>query len=319
MSSDHDHADEIIEARGATIAVPLEQLGLIEFSGDDVRSYLHNQLTSDVNRLAADQAQYSAWCSPKGRMLASFVLFRREADYLALLSNDLMEFIEKRLRTYVLRSKVAIADRSADHRIFGLSGPRAATALQDAGLEAPAAAMATARFAGASVIRLDETRHLIAAAEAAPRIWRALAAHAVPADAAAWQWLDIAAGIPWIGAATREAFVPQMVNFDRIGGVSFNKGCYPGQEIVARAKYLGKIKRHLYRIHADSPIQAGMPIFLGTPDQPCGQIVNAAPAPGGGYDALAVILEDAVGQSGLQAVPADGSGVTLTDPVPAGE
>jgi folate-binding protein YgfZ len=318
MNTDHDPKGGPIEAGGATIVAPLTQFGLLGFSGDDARSYLHNQLTSDVDHLAADQAQYSAWCSPKGRMLASFLLFRSEADYLALLSSDLVEFIEQRLRIYVLRSKVKIADRSAEHRIIGLSGPRAAAALRAAGLEAPAAAMTTARFAEGSVIRLDETRHLIVvAAEAASRIEQGLSAGAAPADVAAWQWLDVAAGIPWIRAATREAFVPQMVNFERIGGVSFNKGCYPGQEIVARARYLGKIRRHLYRTHADGPLQAGMPIFSGTPDRPCGQIAHAAAAPGGGYDALAVILEDAVGQGELRAALADGDTV-LADPVPVG-
>lgn len=312
-----DPTDPVAQSSGgATIVAPLTHFGLIGFSGADARSYLHKQLTSDVDHLAAEQAQYSAWCSPQGRMLASFLLFRREADYLALLSNELVEFIEQRLRIYVLRAQVKIADRSADHRIIGLSGPRAAAVLRDAGLDAPATVMTTA--AEGSVIRLDETRYLVVAgAEAAPRIWRRLSAGAVPADAAAWQWLDVAAGIPWICAATREAFVPQMVSFERIGGLSFSKGCYPGQEIVARARYLGKVKRHLYRTRADEPLQAGMPIFSGTPE-PCGQIANAAAAPGGGYDALAVILEDAAGQGGLRAALAEG-GIALADPVPVGE
>jgi folate-binding protein YgfZ len=304
--------DELVNARDATVVVPLTQLGLIEFSGDDARTYLHRQLSSNVERLAADRAQYSAWCSPQGRMLASFVLFRRDADYLALLASDLAEAIEKRLRIYVLRSKVTIA-RPADREIIGLSGPRAAAALQDAGLQAPAAAMSTTRFGGASVIRLDETRHLVVADRgAAPGIWRSLSAGAVPASVAAWQWLDVAAGIPWIVEATREAFVPQMVNFDRIGGVSFDKGCYPGQEVVARVRHLGKVRRRLYRVRADCPIRPGMPVFSATPKQACGQIAGAARAPGGGYDALAVILEDAAGQGGLR-VPADGGDIALTD------
>jgi folate-binding protein YgfZ len=315
-----DPTDPVVhDSEDATIVVPLTQLGLIGFSGEDARSYLHHQLSSDVDHLAANQAQYSAWCSPKGRMLASFVLFRNEVDYLALLSKDLVEYVEKRLQIYVLRSKVRIADRSTDHQVIGISGPRAAATLRDAGLEAPAAAMTTTWFAEGSVIRLDETRHLIViTTETAPRIWRQLSTGTAPANVAVWQWLDIAAGIPWICAATREAFVPQMVNFERIGGVSFNKGCYPGQEVVARTRYLGRSKRHLYRIHADEPIQAGMLIFSGTPDQPCGQIANAAAAPGGGYDALAVILEDAAGQSELRVALAEGD-IALSDPVPIGE
>jgi folate-binding protein YgfZ len=317
-----DPDGELIAARDATIVAPLTQLNLIECAGEDAKSFLHNQLSSDVNHLEAANAQYSAWCSPKGRMLASFVLFRHEVnntDYLALLSADLREFIQKRLQVYVLRSKVKISDRSTDYEIIGLSGSQAAGALQNAGLEAPTTAMATTRFDDASsVIRLDDTRYIVVVASgSAARIWRQLAAVAAPAGAPVWQWLDLAAGIPWITEATKEAFVPQMANFDKIGGVSFHKGCYPGQEVVARARYLGKIKRHLYRARAASPIAAGLPIFSAqTPDQPCGQIANAAAAPDGGYDALAVILEDAIGKDELRVIAADGSTIGLTDLIP---
>ncbi|MDR0576029.1 MAG: folate-binding protein [Candidatus Accumulibacter sp.] len=313
-----DPEGELIAARDATIAAPLTRLALIECAGPDAQTFLHNQLTSDVNHLAESAAQHAAWCSPKGRMLASFVLFRRGADYLALLSDDLAEFILERLRIYVLRSKVTLADRRADCGIIGVSGPRAAAALQNAGLEAPSAALATAGFADGSVIRLDERRYIVAAAaDAAARLWRELSAAAAPAGAPVWQWLDVAAGVPWIAEATREAFVPQMTGLDRIGGVSFHKGCYPGQEIVARARYLGKVKRHLYRVHAAGPVAAGAAVFpAGAPDQPCGQIAAAAAAPGGGYDALAVILEDAVGQGELRTTQADGGGVGLSNIVP---
>jgi folate-binding protein YgfZ len=318
-----DPEGELAAARDATIAAPLSHLALLGFAGDDARTFLHNQLTSDVNHLAADKAQYAAWCSPKGRMLASFVLFRRDADYLALFSSDLREFIQKRLPIYVLRSKVTIGDRAVDHEIIGISGPRAADALQSAGLEAPAAAMGVTKTADASVIRLDDRRHVVvvAASGAASRIWQGLSAIAAPAGAPAWQWLDVAAGIPRIAEATREAFVPQMANFDTIGGVSFHKGCYPGQEVIARAKYLGKVKRHLYRTHAAGPLAAGMSIFpaAAPDDPPCGQIANAAPAPGGGFGALAVLLEDAAGKGELRTARADGGSIGLTDVVPVGE
>ncbi|MDR1661522.1 MAG: folate-binding protein [Azoarcus sp.] len=312
-----DPEGELVAARDATVIAPLTQFGLIGCAGDDARSFLHNQLTSDVNHLGAAGAQYAAWCSAKGRMLASLLLFCRGAEYLALLSSDLPEFILKRLQIYVLRSKVSLADRSADSAIIGLAGPRAGAALENAGLAAPAAAPGMTGFAGGVLIRLDEKRYIIlATADAAKQTWQKLSAAASPAGAPAWQWLDIQAGIPWVTEATREAFVPQMTDFDRIGGVSFHKGCYPGQEVVARARYLGKVKRHLYRTRAAAPLAAGMPVFpAGTPDQACGQIANAAAAPGGHYDALAVILEDALGQGELwAALPGDGR-VGLADPV----
>jgi folate-binding protein YgfZ len=317
-----DPEGELAAARDATVVAPLTHLALIGFAGGDARTFLHNQLTSDVNHLEAGNAQYAAWCSPKGRMLASFVLFRRDAEYWALLSADLREFVQKRLQIYVLRSKVTISDRSAGHEIIGVSGPRAADALQSAGLEAPAIAMGVTGSADASVIRLDEQRYIVVAASgAAPRIWQELSALAAPVGAPAWQWLDVAAGIPRIAEATREVFVPQMADFDRIGGVSFHKGCYPGQEVIARAKYLGKVKRHLYRTHAAGPLAAGMNVFpAAAPDRPCGQIANAAPAPapGGGFDALAVLLEDAAGHGELRAALADGGSIGLTDIVPVG-
>ena len=141
--------DELLAARDATIVAPLTHLALTGVSGGDAKTFLHNQLTSDVKHLEAGNAQYAAWCSPKGRMLASFVLFRRDADYLALLSADLCEFVRKRLQIYVLRSKVVIGDRSASHEILGVSGPQAASALQNTGLEAPAAAMGVTASADA--------------------------------------------------------------------------------------------------------------------------------------------------------------------------
>ncbi|MDR0439464.1 MAG: folate-binding protein [Candidatus Accumulibacter sp.] len=312
-----DPESELTAARDATIIAPLTQFGLIGCVGDDAGTFLHNQLTSDVNHLEATSAQYAAWCSAKGRMLASLLLFRRDTEYLALLSADLREFIEKRLKIYVLRSKVSLIDRSADYGIIGISGPRAIDALGNAGLEAPTIVLGTSAFADASVVRLDETRYLtIVANDAVGRVWEKLSELAVPVGTPVWQWLDIRAGIPWIVDATQEAFVPQMAGFDRIGGVSFNKGCYPGQEVVARTRYLGKVKRHLYRTRTAVPLAAGLPVFpVAMPGQVCGQIANAAAAPDGGFDALAVILEDAVGQGELRATLADGGSVGLSDPV----
>ena len=311
-----DPAGEIIAARDASVVAPLGHLALIECAGPDAGVFLHNQLTSDVNRLAA-AAQYAAWCSPGGRMLASFVLFRRGADYRALLPDDQREFILKRLQIYVLRSKVRLEDRSVDHEIIGVSGPQAVAALHNAGLEAPSAALGTSEFADGSVVRLNGARYLVAVASgAAARIWRALSAIAAPAGAPVWQWLDVAEGIPWIGAATREAFVPQMTGFDRIG-VSFQKGCYPGQEVVARTRYLGKVKRHLYRVHAGGPVAPGAAVFpAAAPQTPCGQIASAAAAPDGGYDALAVILEEAAVREELRAVLAGGGSIGLSRPDP---
>jgi len=297
-----DLAAELVCARDATIISPLVHLGLIEFVGDDAKSFLHNQLTSDINHLAAGSAQHSAWCSAKGRMLASFLLYRQGPGYRALLSTDLQEAVQKRLQMYVLRSKVKIANISTGHEVIGLSGAQAEMALQGAGLPIPRA-METSEFSEGTVIRLDDTRFaIVVAGEAAAEFWKNLATNARPAGTSVWQWLDIQAGIPRIAEATKEAFVPQMADFDKIGGVSFHKGCYPGQEIVARAQYLGKIKRHLYRIHTATVVTAGTAIYppSASPEHPCGMVANAAPSPGGGCDALAVVQEGFVETESLR-------------------
>ena len=290
-----DRPGELAAARTATVISPLTHLGLIDISGEDAKSFLHNQLTSDVNHLEPAAAQHSAWCTAKGRMLASLLLYRSGTAYRALLAADLQAATQKRLQMFVLRSKVVIGNVSDRNETIGLSGPNAAATLTAAGLPAPALPLEVAAFADGEVIRVDETRYLlIVASGAAKTLWPQLTASARPVGTPVWQWLDIQAGIPLISEATKEAFIPQMTNFDKIGGVSFHKGCYPGQEIVARTQYLGKVKRHLYRIHADSIIAAGDPLFCAQspdPEHPCGMVANAAPSPAGGYDALAVIQE----------------------------
>jgi folate-binding protein YgfZ len=288
-----DAAAELAAARDATVIAPLSHLGLLECTGDEAKTFLHNQVTSDINHLGADAAQHSAWCSGKGRMVASFLLFRNGPDFLIQLSADLVPMIHKRLQMYILRAKVKVADLSGSRELIGLSGPQAEAALLAAKLPLPGKALDSAAFEHGKVIRLDTTRfEIIVASDAAPELWRQLAASARPVGTPAWQWLDIKAGIPLIGAATKEEFVPQMANFDQLGGVSFHKGCYPGQEVIARTQYLGKVKRHLYRIAASAPLAAGNPIYSPeNPEHPCGMVANAAPAPDGGYVALAVIQE----------------------------
>ncbi len=308
-----DLNSELAAAREATIVSPLGHLGIFECAGEDAKVFLHNQLTSDVNHLAADTAQHSAWCTAKGRMQASFLLYRSGNDYRGLLSADLLPTIRNDMQKYVLRSKVKLADLSAHLAVLGISGPQAEFALQAADLPVPADALQTADFSDSKVICLDANRFLIVLArEKTPELWAKLAANARPVGTPVWRWLDIQAGIPLITLATRECFVPQMANFDQLGGVSFQKGCYPGQEVIARTRYLGKIKRHLYRIHADSALAAGTGIYSPeNPESLFAMVVTAAPSPDGGFDALAVIQEslvdssellfDATGQTGLRA------------------
>jgi len=282
---------ELQAAQAATVLIPLTHLGVIECSGDDAKSFLHNQLTSDVNHLSGEQAQHSAWCNAKGRMQASFLAWRDDEAYELAVASELLEPVLKRLQMFVLRSKVKLANLSPSQVLLGLSGSQAGDALAAANLPMPAEPLAIVATSGSQVIRLDAERVIISVpAENAGEIWRQLAAIARPAGVPAWRWLDVQAGLPLVTGATREEFVPQMADFEKIGGVSFHKGCYPGQEVVARTQYLGKVKRHLYRLISTTALQAGDDLHSpDNPDQACGKVVTAAPSPAGGFEALAVV------------------------------
>lgn len=282
---------ELQAAASATVIVPLGHLGLIDVQGEDARAFLHGQFTSDINHLSAGKVQHSAWCTAKGRMLASFLIWRNGEDFRLAVSADLLAAVQKRLQMFVLRAKVKLADASDETVLLGIAGPTAGEALAAANLPMPTEALTSIDADGAQVIRLDGERLVVALpATRAPEVWAQLAALARPAGVPAWRWLDVRAGLPLITAATREEFVPQMADFEKIGGVSFHKGCYPGQEIVARTQYLGKVKRHLYRLDSPVPVVPGDDLHCPeNPDQAIGKIVVGAHAPSGGYAALAVI------------------------------
>ena len=295
-----DVREDVADAAQGTVVVPLLHLGAIRVSGEDASGFLHNLFSNDVKKLGANEAQYTSFNSPKGRMLASILLWREGGDCLLALSADIHAAILKKLSMYILRSKVRLMDDSGDCVLLGLAGPQAGAALEAAGLGIPGSGMATAPGM-ATVVRLDDARFIVSAplAEAAALWERFTGAGALPAGTAAWQWLDIRAGQPTITAPVQEEFVAQMLNFDLIGGVSFTKGCYPGQEIVARTHYLGKLKKRMYRVHADvDTLAAGTDLYA--PDfgeQSAGKVVGAAPAPGGGFDAL-VVLQTSSAEAG---------------------
>lgn len=269
-----DPGRELVAARDGTVVVPLVDLAAIRASGEDAATFLHNLMTNDVQNLPAGGVRFAGFCTPKGRLLATFHIWHDGPDLLLALAADIQPAMLKKLSMYLLRAKAKLAD--ADLALLGLAGP-AAKALAE-------------RFKGAP---LGGERYLLALpAQAAIEAWSGLAAQAQPAGTAAWRWLEIAAGKPRIVAATQEAFVPQMVNMElpAVAGVSFTKGCYPGQEIVARTQYLGKVKRRMYRARMDAPVAPGTDLF--TPeagDQHCGAIVTLAPSPDGGYECLLVV------------------------------
>lgn len=270
-----------------TVQCALTQFGLLRVTGEDAQGFLQNLFSNDIREASPTHAQLSSFNSPKGRMLASFWIWQDEAGYVLQLPRSLAEMMRKKLSMYVLRSKVKVTDISNEFVMIGVSGDLAM--LPEACPTLPEGNGGVAHSATVSVLRLSDTRcQLITTAEHAPALWQSL--QRTPASSACWDWLTIQAGVPVILPATQEQFVPQMVNFAELGGVNFKKGCYPGQEIVARMQYLGKLKRRMYRAHLDGAAQPGDELFSADMEgQPSGMIVNVAPAPQGGYDVLAVL------------------------------
>ena len=281
----------------------VESMGLLRFSGPDAQTFLQGQLSCDVAALNPLQATYGSYSTPKGRMLASFLLWRAGADYFMQLPRDLCEPIRKRLSMYILRSKVQAADVSADWALSGLCGDGIDAALATAGLPVPVARLALAEASDTRVLRLDAGRcQIVAPAAQAAAVGDLLKKVAEPAPESVWERATVLAGIPVITRGTQEEFVPQMANLDLIGGVSFSKGCYPGQEIVARMHYLGKLKQRMVLAHveaAQAP-QPGDKLYGADPgEQSSGMVVNAAPAPEGGFDLLAVVQTSSFRDNGL--------------------
>ncbi len=292
-----DAAGELQSARQNTVVVPLTHLALIEASGEDAKSFLHSQFTNDINHLAEGKAQHAGWCNAKGRMQASFLVWQQEGRYMLGLAADLQEATQKRLQMFVLRAKVKLNALTDSTVMLGLAGPQAAEALAEAGLPCPAEVLQTAVADGITVLRLDAGRLIVVAPQSAmAALWQKLTVKARPAGVPVWRWLDIQSAFPLVTLATKEEFVPQMADFEKMGGVSFHKGCYPGQEVVARTQYLGKVKRHLHRVNSQQPLKAGDVLHSpDNPDQSCGMVMTVAPSPVGGYEALAVIQSNFAG------------------------
>jgi hypothetical protein len=289
---------------------PLTHLGLIRAQGADAAKFLHGQLTNDFSLLGLSEARLAGFCNAKGRLQASFMGFKRShTDIVLLCSADLLATTLKRLSLFVLRSQVKLVDASADFVVYGLAGAAVAEATQ-ALTEHQARIWGKADLDGISIVHLYP-------ADGVPRaIWVAPAGTPAPAGAALssaqWAWGEVRSGIATVTQAVCEAFVPQMLNYESVGGVNFKKGCYPGQEVVARSQFRGTLKRRAYLAHADVELKAGEELFA--PDdagQPCGLVVQAAAAPGGGFDAIVSMQISAFEAGGVRALAADGPLLTL--------
>lgn len=274
----------------------LSHFGLIAVSGKDALNFLQGQFGNDVRLVTPERSQISSYCNPKGRMLASFRLFLRGDVYYLSLPRELVDPIVQRLRMFVLRAAVGVADASGALVRIGVSGPRCAAQLTEILGTVPQEVDAVLETGPLTLLRIPGPHprfEIHGEPDPMQKLWQNLNVHGAPVGAGPWAMLDILAGIPVLGPETSGLFVPQMVNLQWIGGISFKKGCYPGQEVVARMQYLGKLKRRMYRAHVDTERAPRPGDVLHAPDtgagQDIGQVVNAQAAADGGYEVLAVI------------------------------
>jgi tRNA-modifying protein YgfZ len=259
----------------------LTHLGVIRATGEDAASFLQGQLTQDVLSLGLSEARLAAFCNAKGRMQASFIVFKRsEQEILLVCSRDVLPATLKRLSMFVMRAKAKLSDASDEFRLLGLLG--SATEL--------IAACARSVWAKDDIGTANVV-YLPAAAGKARAMWCAPVADPLPAcpliELNLWHWLTVQSGIAMISQPIFEAFVPQMLNYESVGGVNFKKGCYPGQEIVARSQFRGTLKRRAYLVHGQGEPTVGQEVFSAMDaEQPCGLVAACAAHPAGGFDAI---------------------------------
>lgn len=286
---------------------PLEHLGVIRATGEDAAKFLHGQLTQDLVLLPPGQGRLAAFCTPKGRVLASFVVLKHSnAELLLICARDLLAATLKRLSMFVMRAKVRLTDASADFQLCGLLG--------NAQLKAPGASMSPW---SASAQGNAHVVQLYPAGKTERQLWIGLAGDALPggpvATVAEWQYSEVMSGVATVGAPLSELFVPQMLNYESVGGVNFKKGCYPGQEVVARSQFRGTLKRRTYLAFSSAVLLPGQEVFAADDlEQPAGVVVQCAAASRGtGPAAVLLCLQTIADRSELRVKEAPDVSITV--------
>jgi folate-binding protein YgfZ len=318
----------INSTQGSDFAAPLTDLGLIALTGEEAAHFLHNQLTSDVENLGSAEACLAGYCTAKGRLLATLLCWRTGDVIMLQLPRQIQAAVQKRLQMFVLRAKAKLRDASDEYVVLGLAGHAASNALTAWFPQLPAAPYHKQESDAGTLIRVADADgapryQWITSSAAAINAWPVLTGTLSAAGPCAWRLSEIHAGVPCVTQATQEQFVPQMINFELIGGVNFKKGCYPGQEIVARSQYLGKLKRRMLLASVASAVaRPGTEVFAADdPDQPCGMIVNAEISGANQMDCLVEIKVAAADRGTVHLGAADGAPLqfkplpyALTDP-----
>jgi folate-binding protein YgfZ len=288
----------------------LTHLGVIRAQGEDAVKFLQGQLTQDFALLKPSEARLAAFCSAKGRMQASFIGLSSGtndsavSDILLVCSRDILAPTLKRLSMFVMRAKAKLTDATDEIALYGLAGTAALAFFDESTPVWTKADVGTAR-----VVKLYP-------ADGTPRaLWLAPvgepAPEGQPMSQDMWQWSEVRSGIATITAPIVEAFVPQMLNYESVGGVNFKKGCYPGQEVVARSQFRGTLKRRGYIGHSDGALVVGQEIYAADSEQPAGIVAQVATAPSGGFDFIASLQTSAVQGGTLHLGAPDGTPIQL--------
>ncbi|MCP4125734.1 MAG: folate-binding protein YgfZ [Gammaproteobacteria bacterium] len=301
QSATINDADEVCFESGDQLSdcsiFDLSHMRLTRVSGEDAATFLQGQFTNDIREVSAEHHQMGGYCTPKGRMLANFRIFSHAGALILITPADTQAALIKRLSMFVLRSNVTIEDVSDQFATIGLAGGCCSGLLGGIFDDIPASPGSAIEESGITLLYLPgpSPRYaLIGQSADIKPVWETCVQQAVATNRDQWSLLDIRACVPSIYAETVESFVPQMVNMQMVDGVSFNKGCYVGQEVVARMKYLGVLKRRMYLAQADTDNRPlpGDELFspvAGESGQGPGRVVMSAPSGSGGYELLAVV------------------------------
>ncbi len=279
-----------------TTLCELDHYGYIAVVGEDAVAFLQGQLTADVRQLLEPVSVLAGYCNAQGRLLACMRLFYSSERYVLRLPRELVTPVLRRLQLFVLRSKVTLSDISDQQHGLGLCGADSPALLAQQFTEWPADSGQLTRTPEYCIVRVpgESPRfELYGSSSALHTLQERLRPAVSVVDSTVWRHADILAGLPEIYQATQDRFIPQMLNLDLLGGIAFDKGCYVGQEIVARTHYLGRLKRRMARLYSEQAplleVSDLLSIVGDTDGQAAVQVVQVAAVPAGGVELLVVL------------------------------
>ncbi|MEX0373784.1 CAF17-like 4Fe-4S cluster assembly/insertion protein YgfZ [Spiribacter pallidus] len=278
------------------VVCPLPGTGVLHVAGEDAGTFLQNQLTQSITDMATTETRLAAWCNPKGRTRAVFRVIPSDTGWVLMADAELIRAIQPTLQMFVLRARVALTDLSDEEGLLGLAGPSAETLLTETAGSLPRAVNTMVRAGDLHIVALPAPTGLryavLGPLTQIGALWSRYREALTAGNEAFWQLLDIRSGLPAIDTHTRETFIPTMLNLDALGGIRYDKGCYPGQEVVARLHYRGQLKRQMYRLALEDAAPDPGAAVVDSDGSEAGTVVAAAPAAEDRVECLAVLRID---------------------------